>query len=64
MSGGNPYGIVVPDGRADGVFVGETVMPFVQYLNWTFARGGFPYMTDTSKAVHITDALTEDLLPL
>ena len=36
VSGGEPYGIILPDGCADGLFVGETTMPFVSYLNWVF----------------------------
>lgn len=42
VSGGGPYGVVVPDGCVDGLWVGETTMPFVTYLNRVFARGGFP----------------------
>lgn len=46
VSGGAPYGIVVPDPCADGQFVGEEgddPVPFVSYLNDAFAHGGFPY---------------------
>jgi hypothetical protein len=39
-------------------------MPFMQYLNWAFLRGGFPLLTGSSDALQITDALAEDLLPL
>jgi hypothetical protein len=42
VSGGPPYGIILPDGCADGLFVGETTMPFVSYLNWVFRNGGSP----------------------
>jgi len=44
-SGGPPYGIVLPDGCVDGLFAGETTMPFVSYLNWVFGNGGFPWPT-------------------
>jgi hypothetical protein len=64
VSGDGPYGIVVPDANADGLFVGETTMPFVPYLNWVFLRGGFPFMTGRIDGLRITDALAEDLLPL
>jgi hypothetical protein len=64
VSGGGPYGIVVPDSNADGLFTGKTTMPFVQYLNWVFLHGGFPYPTGSSDATRITRALAEDLLPL
>jgi hypothetical protein len=45
VSGGPPYGIVLADGCVDGLFVGETTMPFVSYLNWVFRNGGFPWPT-------------------
>ncbi|MFE9656999.1 hypothetical protein [Micromonospora sp. NPDC006431] len=64
VSGGGPYGMAVPDAHADGLFVAETTMPFVQYLNWVFLRGGFPFLTGSSDALQIPDALAEDLLPL
>jgi hypothetical protein len=56
--------MVVPDAHADGLFVAEMTMPFVQYLNWVFLRGGFPFPTGASDAPQITDALAEGLLPL
>lgn len=42
VSGGPAYGFLVPDGCADALFIGETTMPFVSYLNLVFANGGFP----------------------
>lgn len=42
-SGGGPYGNILPDGCVDGLFVWETPMPFVSYLNWVFSGGGFPW---------------------
>lgn len=41
-SGGPPYGVVVPDGCIDGLWIGEATMPFVAYLNLVFVHGGFP----------------------
>src|SRR5690349_7553440 len=49
-SGGPPYGVVVPDGCVDGLWVGETTMPFVEYLNKVFANGGFPGQTHSPGA--------------
>lgn len=43
VSGGPPYGVVLPDSCADGLFVGETTTSFVSYLNGVFATGGFPH---------------------
>jgi hypothetical protein len=63
VSGGGAYGIVVPDAHADAVFVAQTTMPFVQYLNWVFLHGGFPEPTGPD-AARITAALAQDLLPL
>jgi hypothetical protein len=42
VSGGDPYRVPVPDGTAEGLFVAESPMPFVSYLNLVFRRGGFP----------------------
>jgi hypothetical protein len=70
-SGGPPYGMILPDGCADGLFVGETTMPFVSYLNWVFQHGGFPWDTDSGdwttysgRQWRVWQALTRDLLPL
>lgn len=41
-SGGEPYGIIVPDACADALITGEITMPFADYLNWVFRHGGFP----------------------
>jgi hypothetical protein len=65
VSGGEPYGIILPDGCADGLFVGETTMPFVSYLNWVFRHGGFPWPTESAESQwRVTHALAKDLLPL
>ncbi len=64
VSGGLPYGVVVPDSCADGVFVGVTTMPFVSYLNWVFRHGGFPGHTGAPEQEAVRRDLAEGLLPL
>jgi hypothetical protein len=64
VSGGPPYGILLPDGCADGLFVAETAMPFVSYLNWVFRSGGFPGTTTSPDQWQVRRSLAEDLLPL
>jgi hypothetical protein len=64
VSGGLPYGIVLPDGCVDGLFVGETTMPFVGYLNWVLRNGGFPGPTASKSQWRVKQALAERLLPL
>ncbi|MGX7672606.1 hypothetical protein [Plantactinospora sp. DSM 117369] len=64
VSGGPPYGIVLPDGCVDGLFAGETTMPFVSYLNQVFSHGGFPRWTGSQDEWRIRRALAKDLLPL
>jgi hypothetical protein len=64
-SGGPPFGVVLPDGCVDGLWVGETTMPFVSYLNWVFANGGFPGPAPFShEAWQVRRSLAQDLLPL
>jgi hypothetical protein len=63
-SGGPPYGMILPDGCADGLFAAETTMPFVSYLNWVFRHGGFPWPTESARQWQVGQALTRDLLPL
>ena len=64
VSGGSPYGIILPDGCADGLFVTETPTPFVSYLNGVFSSGGFPRPTDSPGEWKIRRSLAQDLLPL
>jgi hypothetical protein len=64
VSGGAPYGIILPDGCVDGRFVGETTMPFVSYLNWVFRNGGFPWPTASETEWRVKQSLAKDLLPL
>jgi hypothetical protein len=65
VSGGAPYGMRLPDACADGLFRAEASMPFVEYLNWVFRRGGFPHYTgDSTKEWEVTYKRAEDLLRL
>jgi len=65
VSGGAPYGFVLPDGCADGAFVGETTQPFVSYLNHVFAHGGLPWTAGADGAWWAwRRELARDLLPL
>lgn len=65
VSGGAPYGFVLPDGGADALFVGETTQPFVSYLNHVFAQGGLPAASDADRGWRAwRRELARDLLPL
>jgi hypothetical protein len=64
VSGGAPYGFVLPDSCADGLFVAETTTPFVSYLNSVFKTGGFPCSTSDSSSWRVRSRLAQDLLPL
>ncbi|MGD9753505.1 MAG: hypothetical protein AB7W59_21125 [Acidimicrobiia bacterium] len=64
VSGGAPYGLVLPDGCAEGLFVAETTMPMVSYLNWVFRNGGFPGPASSPAAWEVKRRLAHDLLPL
>lgn len=64
VSGGPPYGIIVPDGCADGMFAAEATMPFVSYLNWVFSSGGFPRRSASPAPGALRETLAKDLLPL
>jgi hypothetical protein len=64
VSGGDPYGFVLPDAGVDGTFVGETSMPFVDYLNDVFRHGGFPGQDMPEPGRSIRDDLAAGLLPL
>ncbi|SMC59626.1 hypothetical protein [Lentzea albidocapillata] len=65
-SGGDPYGVVLPDRRVDGLFSWENGMtPFVSYLNRAFQTGGFPMADgEEADAREVTSRLAQDLLPL
>jgi hypothetical protein len=70
VSGGAPYGFLLPDACADAMWRHESTMPFVDYLNWVFAHGGFPMAThETDDAAaqarwRITYQASRDLLRL
>jgi hypothetical protein len=65
VSGGAPYGFVLPDGCADAMFSAEVTIPFVPYLRWVFSRGGFPVQTGTTpEEWRVRSQLAHDLLPL
>ena len=64
ISGGGPYGVIVPDGCVEGVFAGEMDMPFVSYLNWVFRWGGFPWPSGNRAQWRVLHRLKRDLLPL
>lgn len=63
-SGGGPYGVIVPDGCVDGLWKGETTMPFVAYLNTVFAHGGFPGQVTTPHAWRTRTRLAAPLWPV
>lgn len=63
-SGGSPYGVVLPDGCVDGLWVGETTQPFVSYLNKVFANGGFPGPVESPHAWRHRSRLAQRMLPL
>lgn len=64
VSGGEPYGVALPDGCVDGLFVAESTMPFVSYLNWVFDNGGFPWPAGSDAQARVRRALRKDMLPL
>jgi hypothetical protein len=64
ISGGGPYGFILPDGCVDGLFSWETTMPFVSYLNWVFGEGGFPWPSGDDNQWRVRHRLVKDLLPL
>lgn len=64
VSGGEPYGFPLPDGTAEGLFVGEVAMPFVAYLNLVFRHGGFPGQAPGDQQWRVKQALADGLLPL
>lgn len=65
VSGGAPYGMRLPDSCTDGLFHAESVLPFVEYLNWVFHRAGFPHNTGGgSKELEVMYKRGKDLLQL
>lgn len=64
ISGGAPFGILLPDGCADGLFVGERTTTFVDYLNQVFHGGGFAAPPRTAGETALRRELAAGLLPL
>lgn len=64
VSGGPPYGVVLPDGCADAVFVTGRAGSFVSYLQRAFAAGGFPRWTGHEQQWAVTRSLAAGLEPL
>jgi hypothetical protein len=46
------------------MFVWETPMPFVSYLNWVFSNGGFPWPSGEQAQWDVRSRLVSGLLPL
>lgn len=64
VSGGAPYGLVLPDACADALIVTETATSFVSYLQRVFATGGFPRPSRHPRQWAVTHALAAGLEPL
>jgi hypothetical protein len=64
VSGDDPYGFRLPDGTAEGLFVGEVAMPFVAYLNLVFGHGGFPAAVPGDRQWSIKRELASGLVEL
>lgn len=64
ISGGPPYGILLPDGCADGVFAGERTTTFVSHLNDVFRGGGFGVPPRSPVERALRRDLADGLLPL
>lgn len=63
-SGGDPYGMAIPDLRADGELLNERHrLMFVDYLRLSFAFGGFPGYEGQSDRPAVLDRLSEGLVP-
>lgn len=64
VSGGPPYGIVLPDDCADAHIVADAGTPFVSYLRKVFDAGGFPYWTGDERQRAVQRSLAAGLKPL
>lgn len=64
VSGGAPYGLVLPDACADALIVTDTAMSFVSYLQKVFDTGGFPRWSGHDRQWAVTHALASGLEPL
>jgi hypothetical protein len=64
-SGGEPYGMRVPDAAVDGVFTDANGLLFVDYLRLAFRWGGFPGWANYPDRPQLElNYLAEDLLPI
>lgn len=64
VSGGAPYGLVLPDACADALIVTDTAMSFVSYLQRVFDTGGFPRWSGDDRQWAVTRALASGLMPV
>lgn len=64
VSGGAPYGIVLPDRSAEGWIVAEEESSFLSYLRAAFDHGGFPGDPGDGARQAVIRELARDLLPL
>jgi hypothetical protein len=64
ISGGSPYGFVLPDHSVDATFAWDRELPFVEYLNDVFRNGGFPAAASSNEGQGVQQSLARGLLPL
>jgi hypothetical protein len=64
VSGGSPYGFVLPDHAVDATFAWDQELPFVEYLNKVFRNGGFPAAASSNEGRGVQQSLARGLLPL
>ena len=62
VSGGLPYGIVLPDACGDAHIVTAAPIPLVSYLKAVFERGGFPMDSGDPRQWNVVQSLRGDLL--
>lgn len=61
ISGGPPYGIVLPDACADAYIVADAGLPFVSYLRRVFGKGGFPRWSGDDRQGAVSRSLAAGL---
>ena len=64
VSGGAPYGFVLPDACADATIVTDIAMSFVSYVQHAFSTGGFPRWSGHERQWPVTHALASGLEPI
>lgn len=64
VSGGDPYGVVLPDRRADGTMLAGEAVSMVTCLRSVFAAGGFPHATGDPAQPDVVASLASGLRPL